>query len=212
MNPDLLQWIGYIASSIILISMTMSSIVKFRWINLAGASLFCTYGFLINALPVCILNGTIVLIDIYYLFTIYTKREIFETLEIKPESEYLHRFIKFHNAEIQKICPGFVYNPDMNTVSFYILRNMSVAGIFLAHRENNNVLVVGLDYVIPEYRDFKNGRYVYYSLRKNFIDAGFTMIKADKNYLRNDDYFKKLGFKKDRNNQYIMDLTKIKID
>ncbi len=204
MNLGHLQYVGYVASLIILTSMTMSSIVKFRWINLVGAISFSTYGFLIHAIPVCILNGTIVMIDIYYLFTIYSKKEVFETLEIKAGSEYLLRFVEFHNDEIQKICPGFSYNPDMNSVSFFILRNMSVAGLFLAHREADNVLTVGLDYVIPEYCDFKNGRYVYYSLRENFIAAGYTTVRADRNNLRNDKYFKKLGFKKDENGQYTM--------
>ena len=206
MEFGILEWIGYIAPVIILVSMTMSSIVKFRWINLAGAFLFSVYGYFNHVIPVCVLNGIIALIDIYYLYAIYTKKEVFETLEIMPGSAYLLKFIEFHKEEIQKICPGFVYNPGMNTLSFYILRNMSVAGIFLAHRQDNNVLVVGLDYVIPEYRDFKNGRYVYYNLRKNFIDAGFKTIKADNNYLRNDKYFKKLGFKKDENGQYYMNL------
>ncbi len=206
MSLDILEWVGYIAPVIILVSMTMNSIVKFRWINFIGASMFCIYGYFIHVIPVCILNGMIALIDVYYLFIVYSKKEVFETLEITPGSEYLIKFIDFHKDEIQKICPGFAYNPDMNTVSFYILRNMSVAGIFLAHRADNNVLVVGLDYVIPEYRDFKNGRYVYYSLGKNFIDAGFKTIKADKNHLRNDKYFKKIGFKKDEKGQYYMNL------
>ncbi len=186
--------------------MTMSSIVKFRWINLIGAASFSTYGFLIHAFPVCILNGMIIMVDIYYLFNIYSKEEVFEILEIKAGSEYLLRFVEFHNDEIQKICPGFSYNPDMNSVSFFILRNMSVAGLFLAHREADNVLIVGLDYVIPEYRDFKNGRYVYYRLRNNFIAAGFNTVRADRNNLRNDKYFKKLGFKKDENGRYTMHL------
>ena len=206
MNFDILQWFGYLASIIIMLSMTMNSIVKFRWINLMGALMFCTYGILIHAIPVAILNCMIVLIDIYYLFNIYTKEEIFETLEIKAGSEYLLRFVEFHNDEIQKICPGFSYNPDMNSVSFFILRNMSVAGLFLAHREEGDVLIVGLDYVIPEYRDFKSGRYVYYRLRKNFIEAGFSKVRADGNNLRNDKYFKKLGFKKDENGLYAMNL------
>ena len=204
MTIDLLQWLGYAASLIIMVSMTMSSIVKFRWINLMGALSFSIYGFLIHAIPVCILNGMIVIIDIYYLFNIYSKEEVFETLEIKAESEYLLRFVEFHNDEIQKICPGFSYNPDMNSISFFILRNMSVAGLFLAHNDGDKVLTVGLDYVIPEYRDFKNGRYVYYRLRQQFIDSGFAIIRSDGNNLRKDKYFKKLGFKKDENGLYTM--------
>jgi len=207
MNFDLLQWIGYAASLIIAISMTTSSIVKFRWINLAGALTFSIYGFLIGALPVGFLNGFIVIVDIYYLVVIYSKKEIFEILEIRPENKYLIRFIEFNNVEILKFFPGFTYKPDMNTVSFFILRNMSVAGLFLAHREDGNVLKVGLDYVIPEYRDFKNGKYVYLRLKNKFIDLGFTKVMAEGNSVKYTKYLKKLGFKEEDNGLFVKNLS-----
>ena len=191
---DILPWIGYAASIIIAISMTMSSIVRFRWVNIVGAITFSIYGFLLGAIPVGILNGLIVLVDIYYLQKIYSKKEVFDTLEISSESDYLVKFLKFHNDRIQKICPGFAYNPDMNTVSFFILRNASVAGLFLAHRDEKNVLVVGLDYVLPEYKDFKNGKYVYFNLKDSFINMGYTRVKAKANDLQYMKYLKKLGF------------------
>lgn len=208
MNSELLQWIGYAASVIIAISMTMSSIVKFRWINLIGAVTFSVYGFLIGALPVGFLNGFIVIVDIYYLVEIYGKKEVFEILEIRPENKYLIRFIEFHNDEIQQFFPGFTYKPDMNTVSFFILRNMAVAGLYLAHREDDNVLKVGLDYVIPEYRDFKNGKYVYLRLKDKFIDAGFTKVMTEGNSIQYIKYLKKLGFKEDANGMFVRDLER----
>jgi len=126
----------------------------------------------------------------YLLFSYnFFKKETFEILEINAESEYLKRFLNFHNDRIQKFLPGFSYNPDMNTVTFFILRNMSVAGLFLAHRENDTVLHVGLDYVLPEYKDFKNGKYVYFKLKNKFIDAGYTSVVAKGN---NANYFKYL--------------------
>lgn len=194
MTADLLQWIGYLASVIIVLSMMMSSIVKFRWINLFGALLFSIYGFMIGAIPVGVLNGIIVLVDIYYLIAIYSKKEVFEILEINSESKYLIRFLEFHNAKIQQFCPGFSYRPDKNTVSFFILRNMSVAGLFLAHRDNETVLNVELDYVLPEYKDFKNGKYVYFQLRQKFIDAGFESVTAEGNNKKYFNYLQKLGF------------------
>lgn len=194
MNSEILQWIGYTASVIIALSMTMSSIVKFRWINLVGAMTFSVYGFMIGALPVGFLNGFIVLVDIYYLAQIYGKKEVFEILEIRPENKYLIRFIEYHNDEIQKFFPGFTYKPDMNTVSFFILRNMAVAGLYLAHREDGNVLKVGLDYVIPEYRDFKNGKYVYLRLKDKFIEQGFTSVVTEGNSIEYIKYLEKLGF------------------
>ena len=210
METNILQWIGYIASIIIALSMTMNSIVKFRWINLAGAITFSTYGFLIGALPVGFLNGFIVCVDIYYLFKIYSKKETFETLEVRADNKYLLRFLEFHNNEIQKFFPGFTYNPEINTISFFILRNTAVAGLFLAHREDNNILKVGLDYVVPEYRDFKNGRYIYLRLRRKFIDDGFDTVMATGKSVKYSKYLKKLGFTENKDGMFVKVLDKTK--
>jgi hypothetical protein len=202
MDIGTLQWIGYIASVIIAISMTMNSILKFRWINLVGALTFSTYGWLIGAWPVGILNAFIAIVDIYYLLRIYSKKELFEILEVRPENKYLIRFIHFHQKDIRKFFPGFVYEPEMNSVSFLTLRNMAVAGVFLAHRENENILRVGLDYVLAEYRDFKNGRFIYGQLNDKFTEAGFSKVVAagkSKKYVA---YLKKLGFVKNAEGLY----------
>src|SRR6056297_449360 len=210
METNILEWIGFAASVIIALSMTMSSIVKFRWINFIGATTFSIYGFLIGSLPVGFLNGFIAVVDTYYLITIYGKKEVFETLEVQDDNKYLLRFLAFHHKDIQKFFPGFTYNPETNTTGFFILRNMAVAGIFLAHREDSNILRVELDYVIPEYRDFKNGKFIYLHLRKKFTQEGFDMVKASgksKKYTR---YLKKLGFNKDSKGVYFKILEKAK--
>jgi hypothetical protein len=196
MEINILLWVGYIASAIIALSMTMNSIVKFRWINLVGASGFATYGFLIGALPVMALNGFIVAVDIYYLTKIYTKSHLFDTLKIRGDNKYLLKFLSYHDNEIQKFFPGFKYKPEVNTVSFFVLRNMAVAGIFLAHRENNTVLKVGLDYVVPEYRDYKNGKYVYHRLKDVFIKDGYKKIVAEGNNSSHIKFLKNFGFTK----------------
>jgi hypothetical protein len=194
MELSALQLIGYIASVIIALSMTMNSIVKFRWINLLGATTMSTYGFVFGAIPVGILNAFIVSVDIYYLIRIYSKKESFEILEVRPENKYLIRFLEFHNSDIQKHFPGFSYIPAMNTLSFFIMRDMLVAGVFLAHKEDNK-LKVGLDYVIPKYRDFKNGKYIYFRLRNRFIQSGFDKVVAEAKSKTYSLYLKKQGFK-----------------
>lgn len=206
MQTDILPWIGYCASLIVVLSMMMHSIVKFRWINLFGALLFSTYGFLIGAIPVGILNGIIVLVDIYYLVLIYNKKEEFELLEINANSKYLPLFLKFHQARIEKYCPGFSFEPSENTVSFFILRNMSIAGLFLAHRENGTILNVKLDYVLPEYKDFKNGKYVYFTLRSKFLEAGFNTVKAAGNNQSYFKYLRKFGFTETNSGVFTMKL------
>jgi hypothetical protein len=197
MDSQILQWIGYFASGIIALSMTMNSILKFRWVNIVGAFSFATYGFLIGAFPVMLLNSIIVLVDIYYLHKIYTKKNLFDTIEVNTSSKYLYKFLDFYKNDINRFFPDFDYNPSLNTVSFYVLRNMTVAGLFLAHREGENTLKVGLDYSIPEYRDYKNGKYLYESLKESFRKEGYTRIVAEPSSEIHNKYLIKFGFKKD---------------
>ena len=201
---DILQITGYVASVIIAFSMTLNSIVKFRWVNLSGALTFSVYGFLIGAIPVGILNGFIVSVDIYYLWRIYTKKELFDTLEVREDNRYLLKFLDFHAQEINKFFPGFKYKPEMNTLSFFILRNMAVAGVFLAHKEGDDCLKVGLDFVIPEYRDFKNGKFIYHRLRQFFKESGIKRVIAEARHKAQRKYLKKLGFKEQKSGLYEM--------
>jgi hypothetical protein len=195
-NLNILQILGYLASIIIAISMTQNSILKFRWINLAGASMFSTYGFILGAIPVGILNGLIVVVDLYYLKKIYFKKDIFDTLEIRKDNKYLLKFLDFHQSEIEKYIPGFNYKPDLNTISFFVLRNTAVAGIFLAHEEGDHILKVGLDYAVPEYRDFKSGKFVYNSMQKSLSERGITKIITEGRTKKHINYLKKCGFVK----------------
>lgn len=207
MEISLLQWIGYLASIAIALSMTMTSILKFRWINLVGALTFSIYGFLIGAWPVGFLNAFIALVDIYYLNSIYSKKEVFEILEIRADNRYLIRFLQFHEDDIEKFFPGFSYRPELNTVSFFVLRNMAVAGVFLAHRDQDHRLSVGLDFVLPEYRDFKNGKFIYLRLRDRFINEGFTKIVAEGKSEKYSQYLAKLGFRKNAESMFEKELV-----
>ncbi len=206
MNMEYLTWFGYAASAIIALSMTMSSIVKFRWINLVGALSFSTYGFFIDAIPVMALNGFIATVDIYYLYRIYSKKELFSTLEVRGDNKYLLRFLEFNSKEIQKFFPGFSYNPEKNTISFFVLRNMNVAGIFLAHREDGHTLKVGLDYVVPQYRDYKNGHFIYHRLRDRFLKDEFEKVVVKSNSRKHSKYLSKLGFREAEENLFVKEL------
>jgi len=203
---DALQIMGYVASVIIAFSMTLNSIVKFRWVNLSGALTFSVYGFLIGAYPVGILNGFIVSVDVFYLWRIYSKKELFDTLEVREDNRYLLKFLEFHKKEINKFFPDFSYKPEMNTLSFFVLRNMAVAGIFLAHKEGEDTLKVGLDYVIPEYRDHKNGKFIYHRLRSYFVKKGIKKVVAEAHSKAHQKYLKKIGFHENKNGLFEKEL------
>ncbi len=68
------EWLGYLASILIGISMFMKDIVKLRFINLIGSILFAIYGFIIKAYPVAIINVIIAFVNIYYIYDITKKK------------------------------------------------------------------------------------------------------------------------------------------
>ena len=61
------EWIGYMASLGVLVSFLMSNMKTLRIISIIGCALFVTYGLLIDSVPIIITNGTIILINLYYL-------------------------------------------------------------------------------------------------------------------------------------------------
>ena len=195
-NISLLEWFGYGASVLVAVSLMMSSILKLRWYNLVGASMFSAYGFMIGALPVGFLNLFIALTDIYYLFRIYTEKEYFKLLEIKRDSRYLDFFFSSHKAEIKKFFPDFdfdIVNKE-NTVGFYLLRNLVPAGVFIGEHDEDDTLFIHLDYVIPQYRDFKLGYYFFNERADFFKKQGYKKFSTLSTTDKHDKYLRKMGF------------------
>lgn len=190
-----LEWIGYAASVFVAVSLALSSVVKFRVVNLIGAALFSAYGFIIGAYPVGVMNGFIVLVDLYYLAQIFGRKEVFEVLEIQPESRFLKRFLDFHRQDIQGFFPDYHFDPANDSLTFFVLRNMEVAGVFAGSPDGKGGLKVSIDYVIPRFRDFKNGRFVYGHLGKQLATAGIKTIEARPMAPSHERYLRRMGFK-----------------
>lgn len=65
---DPIEWVGYAASILVAISLTMTNIIKLRVINSIGCFLFVIYGLIVGAYPVAVANGIIILINLYNLY------------------------------------------------------------------------------------------------------------------------------------------------
>ncbi|MBN1651087.1 MAG: YgjV family protein [Bacteroidales bacterium] len=191
---SLIEIIGYLGSFFIAFAMTFSSIIRLRWFSLIGTILFTTYGFAIGAYPVGIVNAFIMITNIVFLTKQYTKKELFRTLSVRNDNNYLLDFIQFHKADIAKFFPKFEHHVSDEKISFLVLRNMQVAGVFIGRMIDKNTLCVELDYVTPEYRDYKLGQYIYNAKQPIFLERSINTLISGSYSLKNDAYLKKLGF------------------
>lgn len=186
---QLLEWIGYAASVLVLVSLTMTSIVKLRWYNLAGAILFSAYGFLIGSLPVGIMNFLIVCANVYNLQKMYKRKEDFKIIEIKENDELLMHFLDYYKKDIKSFFPD--YKMGKGQLGMFILRDMAVAGIFIGSKDQTE-LRIELDYALPQYRDFKVGAYLYNQLSNILYKHDIHSVYCDTGM--NLKYMEKMGF------------------
>jgi hypothetical protein len=192
----MLEYVGYLASVVVLISLLMSSIKKLRWINLFGSITFAIYGFLIGSIPVGVLNIGTSLINIYYLFKIFNAKDFFTLLPVSKTTQYYDYFLNYYSKDIMKFIPDFNVKIEEADVAYYLLRNAIPVGMFVGSKHSEDTLLVKLDYVIPPYRDFKMGKYVYTSQREFFTSKGFNKLLCFSDNINHEKYLLKMGFKK----------------
>ena len=67
MEFNMVEILGYAASIMVAISLTMKDIVRLRVLNFIGCALFTAYGVMIDAWPVVATNGFIAIVNVYFL-------------------------------------------------------------------------------------------------------------------------------------------------
>jgi len=199
MEFDWVEWFGYLASLVVLISLTMSSIIKLRVINFIGCLLFASFAYFIDSVPTIFMNLSIACINVYFLYQILRTKEEFKIISASANSEYFQHFIDINRQEISKQID--IKKLASADTSFYMLRDNNIAGVLAGTKDENGVFELMLDYVVPKYRDYKLGDY-YYNSHPEFIKAkGINTIRAHADHKEHSFYLEKTGFKLESENQ-----------
>ncbi|MDO9629645.1 MAG: hypothetical protein Q7I99_07065 [Acholeplasmataceae bacterium] len=200
--PQLLEWLGYVASLIVLLSLLMSSVKRLRWINLGGSLLFAVYGFAIGALPVGFMNAGIVIINIYYLYQMYSKKDYFKLLPIKDTIYYNH-FMNSHITDMRSFMNVEDHLEDEKYEKIFILRNTVPAGVVVGIAKDKKTFEILIDYVTPAYRDFKIGKFLYEEQNNYFLSHGYSSLITKPGNIKHQKYLKRMGFENKGNTYFV---------
>ncbi|MFW5686090.1 MAG: hypothetical protein ACOC0O_05485 [Spirochaetota bacterium] len=192
MQFNWLEWFGYASSVVILVSLMMSSIVKLRWINLLGAIMFSTFGFLIGSIPTGGLNAGIAIIDIYYLVLLYREKDAVAIVRADEDSEIFRYFWSVNESDIARYF-GTVTIQAGDDVFFY-LRNNNTAGLLVGERTDDETFHIKVDYVTPMYRDFRIGQYVIAEANIRERVPGIHTLVSEPGNDEHRAYLERLGF------------------
>jgi hypothetical protein len=201
----MIETLGYVASALVVISLAMTSVVRLRVISLIGAILFAAYGFMIDAIPIAIVNVIIVGLNGYFLWKAFTDKEYFTLLEVRPDSLYIAGLVDFYREDIARFLPSFRLEPADDQFAVLTLRDMVPAGVFIGVPEGEGTMRVLLDYVTPAHRDLKAGRFLFGRSQQVFTDLGYRRLVSSGGAAPHNRYLERVGFS-EVNGQYVRTL------
>ena len=200
MNSTLVEVIGYLGSGLVILSLLQKSILRLRSIGLVASLTFLIYSVSIEAYPIAVVNIVAASIHLYYLRKLVRRKsEVFRILRLRPDGRYLRYILDFYKDDIaRRYQPDFEYQPTPDTIAVFMLRDMVPAGLLVARLHGDSSFEILLDYVIPQYRDFKLASWLY-SKESGIADetnsrVAWTRVTTPEQ----EAYFTRIGFKPDR--------------
>ena len=197
--------IGYIASLLVALSLTMKSLQKLRIVNMIGAIVFIVYGLLIGAIPVAFLNTLILGVNVYNLWQMWQQKDYFTLMQVRADSSYLKKFLEFYRNEISEFVPTYLFKPAEDQVVVFILRNMLPVGLVIVKPEEEEAHIF-LDFVIPGYRDFRAGKFLFDESTEFYRQMGILRLSTAPGSKRHETYLQRMGFKLEENGKYYYEL------
>lgn len=188
----LTELIGYLASAVVLISLTLRSIVRLRLVNLLGAVIFTVYGLLIGSMPVAVMNAAIAAVNVYHLSRMREQKSYFDLLPVAADDAFLRFFLNKYKDDIAQFAPHFRSRLPDDVLALLVIHDNEAAGVLIGLQEGKT-LVVELDYVLPTYRDFAVGRYIYHENASYLHALGVNRVVVP-HPERQMEYWQKMGF------------------
>ncbi len=183
------ELIGYVGSALVITALLMTSLRRLRMVSFVGGLVFAIYATLINAVPLIVVNVSIMAINAMSLYRMSRVTDYYSSLSTGRESDYLKRFLEFYDDDIRHYFPSFAM-PEASCRAVFVLRDLVPAGLWIAHETGPDEWQVDIDYAIPRFRDSKIGIYLY-SVEGPLPKGTFTVPPPSSGHI---DYLKRMGF------------------
>jgi hypothetical protein len=204
------ELVGYLASALVVLALTMTSVVRLRMVSLCGSITFFVYGVLIDSVPIMITNGCIAVINVWFLRKEFASggphgRDL-GVSHIRSDSPFLADFIAFHLIDIHRFQPDFRVPPGDDVVTLLLTRDGLPAGLVIGRREGST-LTIDLDYVLQPYRDSRLGRWLYRAGAQVFRSDGITDLRSEGVTDTHRKYLERVGFQASSADPDLYELT-----
>ena len=204
------ELVGYLASALVVLSLTMTSVVRLRMVSLCGSLTFFVYGMLIESVPIIITNSSIAVINVWFLRKEFASggphgRDL-GISRIRPDSPFLADFVAFHLTDIHRFQPDFHLPAGDDIVTLLLNRDGLPAGLLIGRRQGST-LTIDLDYVLGPYRDSRLGQWLYGPGADVFRFQGIDELRSAGTTDTHRKYLERVGFQASTTDPDLYELT-----
>lgn len=189
-TSTIIELVGYLGSTLVVVSMLMSSVIRLRIINTIGSCISATYALIIHSYPLALMNICLIVINIYNLTKLLKSDQQYDLIQVKTDDTFLAYFIAHYKQDILNLFPEFNINIPASDTAYIVCCGAVPAGLLLGNKSENGILDIIVDYATPAYRDSSVGTYLYSRLPENGIQK-LTYSGKSENH---EEYLRKMGF------------------
>ena len=193
-----LELVGWVGSAVLVISLLQTRVMRFRVLNTISCVVLIGYNALVGVWPMAAMNVVLVGINLWVIFGLLRHRHdarAYDAVPISVDEPFLRQLLDRHAADIAAFNPDLPVDvPAAAEHAFLVSSGDQVVGVVLsrAGREAGEQQVV-LDYVLPAYRDFTPGEFVFRS-GGPFAALGAARVVASPGMAASEKYLRTVGF------------------
>lgn len=204
-----LEIIGWFGSALLVVSLVQTRVMRFRVLNAAASAVLIGYNLAIEVWPMVGLNTVLVGINTWIIVGLLRRRHdarAYDVVRLGVTEPFLAHLLARHAADISR------FNPEPAELlagaehAFLVSEGDAVVGVVLsrpgAAPDEQQVV---LDYVLPPYRDFTPGEFVF---RPDgpFAQIGARRVLASPAMTAAEKYLDAVGFRRDGDHR-VLDLA-----
>lgn len=142
-----IDWFGYSASIVVLVSLTMTSMVKLRAINFIGCILFSAFAYIIGSWPTVFMNLSIACVNALLLYRLYYPKASLQILSTSINSEYFQHIISHYQHDITSTSTA--EKLSHSTHAFYLLKNNHIQTLLAGRVDEHGCFEMSFNYLLP---------------------------------------------------------------
>ena len=195
-----LEIIGWSGSALLVISLLQTRVMRLRVLNSAASAVLVGYNAALAVWPMVAMNVVLVAINLTVIWRMVRQRHdarAYDVVRVGVDEAFLARLLRRHAEDVGRFNPPAEDLLAQAEHAFLVTSGDEVVGVVLSRAgDAADEQQVVLDYVLPPYRDFTPGEFVF-AADGPFAQMGARSVVASPAMAASSAYLAAVGFEPD---------------